>query len=119
MKKELDSTLLTTLEQLKDKMLLRKDSSHLLRITGFTVVKSEESRIFSKKMVTKSYLTDVRIESFHPDGRFLGILTDDSAHKYVEYYNLYALRQNWVDFLQQLEAFGLEVVKKDDVKSTT
>jgi hypothetical protein len=72
-----------------------------------------------KKLVKNIYLTELSIIGYNTKGRFLGTLSDEAAFRLVYIYDLYYFRDNWLEFKEELKAFGLELTeikKHEDVK---
>ena len=108
-----------TLNNLRGKMLLAPDSHRLYTIMNLKTEEASETitkkRGFWKKTTTTTvekqlYLTAADVNAWHSTGKFLGTLSDDSAQRLLRR-DLYYLRQKWVDFCDQLKAFGLKVVE--------
>jgi hypothetical protein len=111
-----DSDILT-FENLKGKMLMMGDSNRLYVIADFkteeleeTVVKKKLFKAKTTDVVKQKYLVSVDIHAWHSTGKFLGTMTDDSA-EWLLRRDLYRIRQNWLDFCDQLRAFGIEIKK--------
>jgi hypothetical protein len=119
MKIKITESDILTLKTLKGKMLLKSDTNRLYTIMNFKTIEEAEIVVkkhgFWKKTTTSTvekqlYLTAVDVNAWHSTGKFLGTLSDDSAEWLVRR-DLYQLRQNWTDFCDQLQAFGLKVVE--------
>jgi hypothetical protein len=122
--KEVDVLMLKTLQ---GKMLLKIDTAHSHRlyvIMNFKISEESETVVhkkgFWKKTTTETiekqlYLTAADVNAWHSQGKFLGTLSDESA-EWLLRRDLYDLRQNWIDFCDQLKAFGLKVVEIPDTK---
>ena len=115
MKMEISIGTKDALGALKNKLLLLH--GHLYAISDFKI---EEEIIPGKKTLLGNqkpdkkqlYLTDAKILSYNDQGRFMGALTEDATKKFIRFYNLYALRDDWENFQRQLEGFGMELKKK-------
>ena len=114
-----------TLNNLRGKMLLAPDSHRLYTIMNFKTEEASETitkkRGFWKKTTTTTvekqlYLTAADVHAWHSTGKFLGTLSDDSA-QWLLRRDLYYLRQKWVDFCDQLKAFGLQIVEIPETKT--
>jgi len=108
-----------TLNNLRGKMLLAPDSHRLYTIMNFKTEEASETitkkRGFWKKTTTTTvekqlYLISADVHTWYSTGKLLGTLSDDSA-QWLLRRDLYYLRQKWVDFCDQLKAFGLEVTE--------
>jgi hypothetical protein len=111
---------LLTFNNLKGKMLLLSNVPKLYVIADFKTEVVEESvmkkpSLFKKAVPTvvkQLYLTSVNVHGYHSTGKFIGSLSDESA-EWILRRDLYHVRQNWVDFNDQLKAFGFKVVEID------
>ena len=118
MKLKINESDILTLKTLRGKMLLTQDSHRLYTIMNFKTEEITESvmerpSIWKKAVPVEKkqlYLTAADINAYHSTGKLLGTLSDDSA-QWLLRRDLYYLRQNWVDFCDQLKAFGLEVTE--------
>ena len=106
-----------TLENLKGKMLMMGDCNKLYKIVDFKTVELEETvvtkKLFKAKttdVVKQKYIVSLEIHAWHSTGKFLGTMADDSAEWLIRR-DLYRIRQNWMDFCDQLRAFGYEIKK--------
>ena len=111
-----DSDILT-LENLKGKFLMLADGNKLYKIVDFKIVELEETvvkkKLFKAKttdVVKQKYIVSLEIHAWHSTGKFLGTMADNSAEWLIRR-DLYYIRQNWVNFCDQLRAFGYEVKK--------
>jgi predicted YcjX-like family ATPase len=113
-----------TLSNLKGKILLTSDTHRMYTIMRFKVEEASETIVhkhgFWKKTTTTTvekqlYLTAADVNAWHSQGKFLGTLSDESA-EWLLRRDLYDLRQNWIDFCDQLKAFGLQVVEIPETK---
>ena len=118
MKLKITETDVLTFNNLKGKILMRGDTPRLYKIVDFKTEEVTETRMEKPGMFKKAvpvvkkqlYLTAVDIHAWHSTGKFLGTLTDDSA-SWVLHRDLYRIRQNWIDFCDQLKSFGLQVTE--------
>jgi hypothetical protein len=109
---------LLTFNNLKGKMLLKSDTHRLYVIADFKTEVVEETvmekpSLFKKAVPVQKkqlYLTGVNVHAWHSTGKFLGDLTDDSA-EWLLRRDLYRIRQNWIDFCDQLKAFGFKIAE--------
>lgn len=124
MKLKITETDLLTLNRLKGKMLMLPDNNRLYCIMNFKIEEESETIVqkkgFWKKTSTTTvkkqlYMTAVDINAWHPQGKFLGTLSHDSA-QWILRRDLYYIRQNWINFCEQLEAFGLKIVEIPETK---
>jgi len=101
--------------------ILLKDS-HIYVITEIESIEEEEEivkkanffRKGSTKKVVNTYITKLVIESTHNTGKFVGVLTDESCESFIHWYDLYKLRQNWLNLKEQIELFGFHIVRKPE-----
>lgn len=68
------------------------------------------------KPVENLYLVDISLYSYNHLGHFLGKYDYESACEIISSYDLYAMRNEWLEFKEQLKSFGLEVIHRDDLK---
>ena len=108
-----------TLENLKGKMLMMSDCNKLYKIVDFKTEELEETvvtkKLFKAKttdVVKQKYIVSLEIHAWHSTGKFLGTMADDSAEWLIRR-DLYYIRQNWVNFCDQLRGFGYEITKID------
>lgn len=107
-----------TLNNLKGKMLLLSDCNKLYKIASFKtseeeITTMEKPSLFKKAVpVVKKqlFLIEAEVLAWHSTGKFLGIMTDNSA-EWILRRDLYYLRQNWVNFCEMLKGFGLQVTQ--------
>ncbi len=121
MKYKLRDDQVTMLDQLKGKMLMASSSSHIgiYCIIDYKITEEHEikERLFREdKQVTVKYLTGMKMNAFHHEGKFLATLTDDCVERYLTFFNLYYFRQCWIDFQEQLRAFGFKIVEIPETK---
>jgi hypothetical protein len=112
-----------TLLMLKSNLnkILLKDS-HIYVITEIESIEEEEEivkkanffRNGSTKKVVNTYITKLVIQSVHNTGKFVGVLTDESCESFIYFYDLYKLRQNWLNMKEQIELYGFHVVRKPE-----
>ena len=112
-----DSDILT-LENLKGKMLMLGDCNKVYKIADFKTVELEETvvtkKLFKAKttdVVKQKYIIFLEIHAWHSTGKFLGTMADNSAEWLIRR-DLYYIRQNWVDFCDQLRGFGFSIIKE-------
>jgi len=109
--------------QNKNALLLSKQTCRIFAIGDFTIEDGEEvivkKKWFSKKSesttVKQKFLTDLKIESWHTTGKFVGILTEEASVEFA-HKDIYQMRRNWLDFKEMLLGFGMDVlnVKKEE-----
>jgi hypothetical protein len=66
----------------------------------------------AKEQVSTMYLTDIKIEGYHADLKFVGTYTEEFCENLIESYNkqyaginLIDFRKRWTDILEQKNAF--------------
>jgi len=109
--------IILSLEKVKGKMLMKEKD--LFCIQNFeTITETEEKSIkkFSSETekIKITYVTLLVIRVYHQTGKFVGTYTDKAAEEFISHYDLFKLRQNWKDFLEQLNAFDLDVCEIDE-----
>lgn len=97
---------ITMLNVLKGKMLLNSSRVRIYIINDFTIVEETKKNMFGIEKKHK-YITDIKIFTYHPDGKFLGKFNEDGCKDFLTHYDLYIMRQQWCDFEDQLKAFNL------------
>ena len=102
---------------LKD-MLLIKSISFLCCIYDFEVEEVEEVKkhwFKPDEIVKVKYLTKLELTGYQQKGKYLGTVSDEVIEGSFVYKDLDELRQNWLDFKEQLKAFGATVeIKKTE-----
>jgi len=73
------------------------------------------------KLLEEFRITELKIEGYHSDGKFIGTFNDDFCERMVrkqdDKYNsfdVYALRKRWEDILAQKEAFMAHEIKLEN-----
>lgn len=127
MKIKVDTQTLNALKVNVDNMIMM--NNHLYCITELESVKEEREIVKPKtwfcdeevKKVTEYFVTKIVIESVHSEGKFLGTLTDEACENIICFYNIYKLRQNWLDIKNQIDLFGYTIVAKakPEIKAET
>lgn len=117
MKKKIDKNTLDMLGVVKRSMLMTSKGT-LFAISDFKhkTIEEEEKSFFGlkKKVVKNIYLTSITIVGYNNAGKFLGVLSEEAAWRLVYFYNLYVCRQIWLDFKEELKAFGIELIKTEE-----
>ena len=95
--------------------MLMKDN-FLYLIEDFKIEEVTEDggkTIFGRKRPNKVklILTSITIRAYHGDGKFLGFMHADACERILIFFDLYSLHKVWLNFEEQLNAFGLEVKK--------
>jgi len=98
------------LEQLKGKLLLG-DNSTLYIIKNFKVEKEVKKHMVMMDEEVE-YLTSCEIEMYFWRGKFVALLTPESVETMLIMRDMYKMRQYWLDFREQLQHFGLDVVEQ-------
>ena len=117
---EIDESKQIQLSTLKGKMLMK--DSFLYRIDDYEiqeVTETPEKSFFNKhpKSKKKLILTWITIRAYHGDAKFLGYMKEDACKHFLSWFNLFGFRNIWLQFNEQLQAFGLEVIKIKKVKT--
>jgi len=104
------------LQTLKGKMLMASSSNNtgIYCITDYKITEERKvkERLFREdETVTVKYLTGITMNAFHHEGKFLAVLTEDCVERYLTFFNLYYFRQAWVDFQEELRAFGFKIIE--------
>ena len=112
---KIDDSFLLKLNRSKGKIIMTR-GAQLYRIADFTVIEEDltvKKGIFKKttEVIKQKYLTKFVVHTYNHAGRFVGILTDDSAARFGQMSDIYQMRNNWEDFEDMLQAFGLQVTK--------
>jgi hypothetical protein len=119
MKEEVTDLELQDLKYFKNKMLLNGDK--LMAIKDFTVIEETitiKGNWFRKeKTVVKKYLTSLDILIYSPRYDKAGYMANENAMLFIHFYSLSGLRQCWKDFNKQLNMFGFELKRIEEVKS--
>ena len=114
MKYETYDNQITMLGVVKDKLLF-SSLGQIFVVRDFTVKEETETGLFGGKH-KKNYITSINILSYNSVGKFLGIFRDSACEHMLRHYDFYVMRQQWLDFMEQLKSFGFEIVKiKSDV----
>lgn len=95
-------------------MLLIKSISFLCCIDEFNVDEVEEVKkhwFKPDETVKVKYLTNLVVLGYNIDKKFLGSVSEETIEHSFVYKDLTKLRQNWLDFKEQLKAFGAVVEK--------
>jgi hypothetical protein len=100
------------LSALKGKMLMK--DSFLYRIEDYEiqeVTETPEKTFFNRHPKTKNILmlTSITVRAYHGDAKFLGYLKEDACRHLLSWFNLFGFRNIWLQFNEQLQAFGLEI----------
>jgi hypothetical protein len=112
MKTETYDNQITMLGVVKDKLLL-SSLGQIFVVKDFTVENGIEVGLFGKKHEVK-YITSIKIYTYNGEGKFLGVLRDGACESMLHRYDFYVMRQQWVDFNDQLKSFGFKIVKIEE-----
>jgi hypothetical protein len=122
---EISESTATQLGILKGKFLMRDNV--LFRISDYKiedVTETPEKTWLNRnpKPRTKKVLKAINVLGYNDEGHFLGTFSADFCRRLITWFDLYYLRNNWIRFNEQLEAFGFEIrpieKKKDNEPST-
>lgn len=116
---------LTMLNTNLHKILMIRDENNVAQLYVVVEVESIEEDVetinisggfFSKRKtetvkVSNIYITRIVMETMHPTGKFLGTLTDEACERFITWYNLYKLRENWLYMVEQIKIMGFELVR--------
>ena len=108
----IDDNKLLQLSVLKGKMLMK--DNWLYRIDDYEVREDSvtpEKKWYNKHPESKKVLTLVWISmrGYHPQGKFLGYMKEESVRHILVWFDLFWFRKTWEDHVEALEAFGIEV----------
>jgi hypothetical protein len=103
---------ITMLFVVKGKLLL-SSLGQIFVVKKFTVEDGVEEGLFGRKKKVK-YITDIEILTYSNEGKFLGLVRDNNCESMLRHYDFYIMRQQWVDFMEQLKSFGFKIVKIDE-----
>lgn len=104
----------TMLNCVKGKMLMKDNFLYLIEDFKIEEVTEDGGKtIFGRKRPNKVklILTSITIRAYHGDGKFLGFMHADACERILIFFDLYSLHKVWLNFEEQLNAFGLEVKK--------
>jgi hypothetical protein len=112
----IDDNKLLQLSRLKGKMLMK--DNWLYRIDDYEVREDSvtpEKKWYNKNPQPKKVLTLVWISmrGYHPQGKFLGYMKEESVRHILLWFDLFWFRKTWEDHVEALQAFGVDVVLKD------
>jgi hypothetical protein len=120
MKVEVNDADIAVIER-NSKAILMSSQRHLYVVDK---VKFEESQVDVKKLFKKTketktvkFLVEAEVLCYNARGKFVGVLNEEATERFMRWYNLDALRQNWRDFKEELLAFDLEIKKVEKVES--
>jgi hypothetical protein len=111
MKILVDKQLMNTIQVLHNKILLCDNT--LMSIRSYTFEKEVLPKTFFHPERICFYLTAMKIHQYHNEGKFLGSMSDESVEWLLAWKDLYALRSNWSQVMEQIEAFGFTIVPKE------
>ena len=121
MKKEIyDSITITNLNHFKNKMLLH--NNRMFVIKNFKIETEEvtipKTWLRKERKETKYFLTELKVQTYFPDYKSLGIIAEDDAYHIILFYDLSRLRESWENFVEQLKHFGVELrtIDKETIK---
>ena len=110
MKFEVDDNLISTLNHLKDKIILIQNNLYVIRDFKFYKESKIVKPFFSKeKVVVKNYITEMTIIGYSVENKYLTRMADESCEIILEHYFLQKLRRDWVNITDQLKAFGFVI----------
>ena len=102
---------ITMLTIVKGKLLL-SSLGQIFVVKKFTIEDGIETRSFGRERKVK-YITDLEILTYSNEGKFLGVVHDNNCESMLRH-DFYIMRQQWVDFMEQLKSFGFKIVKIDE-----
>lgn len=108
------------LELNKGKLLWLKHTNKLIVLRDYSIEEvlediMERQGLFKKKILVSKpviYLTGIEIIGYHNTGKFIGTLCA-FACKEILNYDLYKLRENWIEISNMINLFGFKIVKDD------
>jgi hypothetical protein len=109
---EIDENKLLQISNLKGKMLMK--DNFLYRIDEYEVREetvTPEKTWLNKHPKPKKVLTLVwmSMRGYHPDGKFLGYMKEESVKHMLVWFDLFWFRNTWLNHVEALNAFGIEV----------
>lgn len=115
MKKEIGIRTINDLKHFKNKMLMLRD-----RMFYIKDYKIETEKVLIKtglfktkeKEVEKQYLTSLDIVTYFDKYKTLGTLMHEDAYHIILFYDIAALRENWISFKTQMKYFGIDIDNK-------
>ena len=63
----------------------------------------------------EEFITNIEVLGYNYKGKFVGVVNESEIERIVSLYDFYQLRNNWLVFKEQLEAFGFKINKIVDV----
>lgn len=127
MKVKVSSSTITTLNNLKGSWFIRNGQLQVIRDFQYITEKPEppitrrEKRKFDDTPLL--YITDIRIEGYHRDLKFIGVFEDtyciDMIEKHESTYwtfDLVQCRKNWTDIIEQKDAFLEYEARKEETE---
>lgn len=110
MKFKVDDNTISTLDYLKNKIILIQNNLYVIRDFKFDKESKIVKPFFSKeKVVVNNYITEMTIVGYSVEDKFLTRMTDENCEIILEHYYLQSLRRNWVNIIYQLIAFGFVI----------
>ena len=119
MARKLDKPIEITAEQLSQLITVKMqmlalsstNKTHLMIITDFETIEVEKKHWYGTRK--KIMLTAIDLFGWNTEGKFWGLHDDEAIKKMFWLFDLYKLRQNYVDNIKlPIEALGFEIIKK-------
>lgn len=99
------------LYKLKDELLM--SDNHLMVIEDLEIIEEDKRRltIFGYENIKQKYVINISVVYYHPKGKFIGLLSNDKIKDLLLFYDLYKMREDWLNFKTELNAFGFDVIE--------
>jgi hypothetical protein len=122
---------LTMLNTNLHKILMIRDDNNVAQLYVVVEVESIEEEdveeinisggFFSKHKtkivkVSNTYITHIAIETMHPTGKFLGVISDEACERFITWYDIYRLRENWLYMVEQIRHMGFDLTRIEKPK---
>jgi len=96
--------------------LLRNDILYAIKHVEYQEVTiPHKTWLWGEYETKKIFVTSMKVESWHTQGQFMGVLTESGIEDILDNYtyNFYRMRKNWLNMKAQIEAFGFDLVEKE------
>lgn len=96
--------------------LLRNDILYAIKSVEYEeAVIPHKTWLFGKYVTKKIFITSMRIITWHSQGKFIGVVTEQGVEDIFDNYtyNFYRMREKWLSMKAQIEAFGFDLVERE------